>query len=117
MGDRGKGSQTSASDLHKKSGVLFLGLVNQNAVGCWNTNNKFNSNDFVTILKDDVKMIYPCDMKVYGDEVIVLSNRMPVFLYGSLNYDDTNFRVWMSSVDEAIKGTSCAAGNTKKAAD
>lgn len=107
LGDRGKQSQTSASKLHQPTGVLFLALVNQNALGCWNTNKKFEVNNFDVVQKDDEKMIYPSDVKIYNDDVIVLTNRMPVFLYGKLNYDDVNFRVWVQNVKDAVKQTKC----------
>lgn len=55
-------------------------------------------------------MIYPSDVKIYQDEVIVLTNTMPVFLYRQLNYDETNFRVWINSVNEAVEGTACEGG-------
>lgn len=100
-------SQTSASKLHESTGVLFLALVNQNALGCWNTNKEFDSSNFDIIHKDDVKMIYPSDVKIYGNDVIVLTNKMPIFLYGKLNYDDVNFRVWIENVSSAIKQTHC----------
>lgn len=108
VGTRHNGSQTSSSEIHPKSGVLFMDMINQNAVGCWNTNNPFDANDVDIVQKDDQKMIYPCDLKIYKDDVIVISNKMPVFSYGSLNYDDVNFIVWMNNVNEAVKGTKCA---------
>lgn len=87
-----------------------MGLVNQNAVGCWNTNKKFAKDNFAVVLKDNDKMIYPCDVKINQDDVIVLSNKMPIFLYGKLNYDETNFRIWINNVEKAVEGTSCSAG-------
>lgn len=59
------------------------------------------------VQKDDQKMIYPSDVKVFGDKVFVLTNTMPGFLYGRLNYDETNFRVWGNDVRKAIEGTKC----------
>lgn len=88
--------------------MLFLGLVNQNALGCWNVNKSFTRKNFDIVKRDNEKMIYPCDVKVYEDEIIVLTNNMPIFLYSSLNYDEVNFRVWMSTVDRAIQHTNCA---------
>ncbi|XP_017782339.1 PREDICTED: L-dopachrome tautomerase yellow-f2-like [Nicrophorus vespilloides] len=114
LGDRGPLSQTSATDLHKPSGVLFLSLVNQNALGCWNTNIPFGKENFHVIQRDDKKMIYPCDLKVYGDDLILLTNNMPIFLYSKLNYDETNFRVWFSSVANAISGTQCESRRTNR---
>lgn len=99
-------AQTSASALHQPTGVLFLGLVNQNALGCWNINTKLQ--DLSIVQKDNKKMIYPSDVKVSNNDVIVLTNTMPRFLYGRLNYDEINFRVWIENVDKAIEGTKCA---------
>ncbi|KAI4460332.1 protein yellow-related [Holotrichia oblita] len=107
LGDRGPGSQTSASDLHKSSGILFLSMVNQNAVGCWDTNKPFEPKNFGIVQRNDSTMVYPADLKIYQDDIIVLTNSMPVFLYSSLNYDEINFRVWMNNVYEAVKGTNC----------
>ena len=101
-------SETSASDLHKKSGVLFLSFVHRSAVGCWNTNKPFNHENFGVVQKDRGKMIYPSDLKISKDEVIVLTNAMPVFIYSKLNYDNVNFRVWMNNIYDAINGTVCA---------
>lgn len=109
MGHRGDLAQTSATDLHKPTGVLFMSLVNQNALGCWNTNKAFTPDNFDIVQKNDQKMIYPCDLKVYKDDVILLTNNMPIFLYSSLNYDEVNFRIWMNSVDAAVSSTKCSA--------
>lgn len=54
-------------------------------------------------------MIYPSDVKMYKDDVIVLTNRMPIFVYGKLNYDEVNFRVWVQDVTVATNQTLCAA--------
>lgn len=112
-GDRGDGAQTSASDLHKTTGILFLAMVNQNALGCWNTHKRFAPENFDIVQKDNAKMIYPSDVKVYQDEVIVLTNTMPVFLYRRLNYDEINFRVWINNVHDAVRGTSCEGGRRR----
>ncbi|XP_018561263.1 L-dopachrome tautomerase yellow-f2-like [Anoplophora glabripennis] len=105
LGDRGPLSQTSSADLHKSSGTLFLGLVNQNALGCWNIERPLDT--ISVVQKDDQKMIYPSDVKVYNDKVYLLTNTMPGFLYGRLNYDEVNFRVWSNGVLDAVLGTKC----------
>ncbi|XP_045476783.1 L-dopachrome tautomerase yellow-f2-like [Harmonia axyridis] len=109
IGDRGEGSQTSASALDEKTSVLFLGLVNQNALACWNINSPLS--DISVVQKDDRKMIYPCDLKVYNDNIYLLTNTMPGFLYGQLDYDIVNFRIWVQNVEQAIQGTRCASGS------
>lgn len=105
--DRGLGSQASASDLHKTSGLLFFGLVNQNGLGCWNTFRPARLDNFDVVYKSDDKFIYPCDVKISGDDLIVLTNTMPVFLYGRLNYNQINFRIWINNVYDTVKGTRC----------
>ncbi|XP_044272822.1 L-dopachrome tautomerase yellow-f2-like [Tribolium madens] len=105
VGNKGELSQTSSSDLHQSKGVLFLGLVNQNALGCWNINKPLS--DISLVQRSDEKMIYPSDVKIVEDKIVVLTNTMPVFLYGTLDYDRTNFRVWVETVDTAIRGTKC----------
>lgn len=106
VGDRGENSQTSSADVHKPSGVMFLALINQNALGCWKLSNPLDT--ISVVQKDDQKMIYPSDVKVSGDKIYVLTNTMPEFLYGRLNYDETNFRVWSNSIEGAIQSTRCS---------
>ncbi|CAH1996583.1 unnamed protein product [Acanthoscelides obtectus] len=104
IGNRGPNSQTSSADLHKPTNIMFLGLVNENALGCVNMNLMTAG----VVQKDDQRMIYPSDVKVVKDRVYVLTNTMPEFLYGRLNYDEVNFRVWQNTVQEAVEGTKCA---------
>lgn len=84
-------------------------MVNQNALRCWNTNKPFDPNNFDLVHKDDEKFVYPSDVKIHGDNVIVLTNKMPVFVYGKLNYDEVNFRVWIQDVSVAVSQTQCEA--------
>ncbi|KAL1494154.1 hypothetical protein ABEB36_009798 [Hypothenemus hampei] len=105
IGNRGPGHQTSTADLHKPTDIMFLGLVNQNALGCWNVKKPLESISIVQ--QNNRTMIYPSDVKISQDRVYVLTNTMPGFLYGRLNYDETNFRVWSNDVRQAVKGTKC----------
>ncbi|KAF2888171.1 hypothetical protein ILUMI_18002, partial [Ignelater luminosus] len=108
VANRGEGAQTSSSDLHQPSGVLFLALVNQNALGCWNINKAPRIENFDIVYKDDQNFIYPADIKIYEDDVIVLSNTLPVQVYSRLNYDKVNFRVLIFKVADVVKGTACS---------
>ncbi|KAG5884538.1 hypothetical protein JTB14_006915 [Gonioctena quinquepunctata] len=108
VGDRGPQSQTSSADIHQASGIMFLGLVNQNAVACWDIHKPLTTISIVQ--RDDRSMIYPCDVKVRDDKVYVITNAMPEFLYGRLNYDTINFRVWSNTVQGAVQGTMCGGG-------
>ncbi|CAH0564873.1 unnamed protein product [Brassicogethes aeneus] len=105
VGDRGQNSQTSSADIHKESGVMFLGLVNQNALACWNA--AASLKEITTVARNDEKMIYPSDVKVYNDKIYMLTNKMPEFIYGKLNYDEVNFIVWSNTVKNAVRNTKC----------
>ncbi|CAG9767088.1 unnamed protein product [Ceutorhynchus assimilis] len=105
IGDKGPNFQTSTADIHKPTGILFMALVNQNSVGCWNINKGIET--LSIIQRDDDQLIYPSDVRISGDRLYVLTNTMPRFLNGQLNYNDINFRVWSGDVKSAIRGTNC----------
>lgn len=104
--------QTSAADLHPQSNTIFLGLVNQNALGCWKIGQK--GNNIGIIQQDESRMVYPCDVKIYNDKLYLLTNTMPEFLYGRLDYDRGNFRVWTANIRDAVSGTICDAEKSIK---
>ncbi|XP_045497878.1 protein yellow [Colias croceus] len=109
LGSRGPNAQSSASFVDPKTGVLFYSLVNLNAVACWRTTNKeYIMKNQGRIYMDDEKMIYPTDIKVdYNENLWVLSNRMPIWMYGQLDPNDVNFRVFSAPVLKAISHTAC----------
>lgn len=104
IGNRGPNGQTSIAEIYTPTGTMFLGLVNLNALGCWNINNQ--SSLFI-VKMDEKKMSYPSDLKIVGNKIYVLTTTMPGFLYGRLNYTEINFRVWSNSINKAIEGTLC----------
>ncbi|CAK1554521.1 unnamed protein product [Leptosia nina] len=109
LGSRGPNAQSSASFIDPKTGVLFYSLVNLNAVACWRTTNKeYIMKNQGRIYMDDVKMIYPTDIKVdYDENLWILSNRMPIWMYGKLDPSEVNFRVFSAPVLNAISHTAC----------
>lgn len=82
-----------------------MNLVNQNAVGCWRENTP--ASQISIIQQNNQTMIYPSDSKIAGNDLIVLTNRFPDYLYGKLNFDEINFRVWRQNIDVAVAGTAC----------
>ncbi|PSN36007.1 Protein yellow [Blattella germanica] len=110
LGSRGTRSQSSASFLDEESGVLFYTQVTQNAVSCWNTRHAYTPATQGQVAVDDITMVFPNDLKVDSDRNLwVLTDRMPLFLYGNLNFSDVNFRVLSAPVDEAIAHTICSS--------
>lgn len=109
LGNRGPNAQSSASFVDPKTGVLFYSLVNLNAVACWRTSNKeYGMVNQGRIYMNEETMVYPTDIKVdYNDNLWILSNRMPIWMYGKLDPNDVNFRVFSSPVLDAISHTAC----------
>ncbi|XP_066140656.1 protein yellow-like isoform X2 [Euwallacea fornicatus] len=111
LGNRGPRSQSGASFLDKKTGVLFYALVQLNAVACWRTTNpSYTMESQGRVYMDNVTMVFANDVKVDNEgNVWVLSDRLPQFMYSSLDYNDVNFRILSAKVGDAIKGTACAS--------
>jgi hypothetical protein len=58
---------------------------------------------------NDVTMVFPNDIKVDSKrKVWLLTDRMPLFMYTSLNHSDVNFRVLSAPVDRAVADTVCS---------
>ncbi|CAH2048258.1 unnamed protein product, partial [Iphiclides podalirius] len=109
LGSRGPNAQSSVSFVDPKTGVLFYSLVNLNAVACWRTTNKaYDMKNQGRIYMNDETMVYPTDIKVdYDNNLWVLSNRMPVWMYGKLDPNEVNYRVFSAPVLDAISHTAC----------
>ncbi|ENN71161.1 protein yellow [Dendroctonus ponderosae] len=111
LGSRGPKSQSGASFLDKKTGVLFYALMQLNAIACWRTTNpSYTMESQGRVYMSNVTMVFPNDVKVDNESnVWVLSDRLPQYMYSSLDYNDVNFRILSAKVGEAIKGTACAS--------
>ncbi|XP_028032716.1 protein yellow [Bombyx mandarina] len=109
LGSRGPNAQSSVSFVDRKTGVLFYSLVNLNAVACWRTsNNKYLMKNQGRIYMNEETMVYPTDIKVdYEDNLWILSNRLPIWMYGKLDLNEVNFRVFSAPVVHAISHTAC----------
>lgn len=108
LAERGANGHVTARTM-TQGGVQFFGLIDLNAVGCWNSAVHPYSPDLIGIAdKDDEKLIFPSDVKLDRDEnVWVVSNRLPLVLYSTLNYEEINFRVFSASAKELASGTTC----------
>ncbi|XP_060527289.1 protein yellow [Cylas formicarius] len=110
--ERGPNGHTTARVM-TANGVQFFNLIDRNAIGCWNTRNSYEPKNIAVVDEDVEQLIFPCDVKVDRDNLLwVMSDKMPDFLLGGLDYNDTNFRVFFAPVDVMIKDTVC---ETKKA--
>ncbi|KAF2895891.1 hypothetical protein ILUMI_10287, partial [Ignelater luminosus] len=107
-GYKGPLTQTSASDLDTQSDVLFLTQLNRDAVACWNTKKPLNQENFGIVAQDHEALIFTNDLKIDNERNLwILSDRMPSFIYRTLNPNDVNYRIFKIKVDDAIANTPC----------
>ncbi|CAH1154780.1 unnamed protein product [Phaedon cochleariae] len=98
----------TTSRIMDDEGVQFFNLIDQNAVGCWNSRTEYRKENHGIVDKDDKQLIFPADVKVDRNRNLwVISDRMPRFLITSLDYNEVNFRVLFAPVEVLIKGTVC----------
>lgn len=109
LGSRGPRSQGGSSFYHKKSKVLFYALLQLNAVACWRTTNpNYTMESQGRIFMSNETMIFPSDLKVdHNDNLWVFSNKLPIFMFSTLNGGEYNFRILNQTVADAIRGTAC----------
>ena len=60
---RGPDTHTTAQ-LMDDNGVLFYNLIDQNAIGCWNSRRPFTRENQGVLDRDDEGLIFPSDIKV-----------------------------------------------------
>ncbi|KAJ6634249.1 Protein yellow, partial [Pseudolycoriella hygida] len=104
IGDRGARGQSSTSGIDRNN-VMFYNLVHQDAVGCWDTTKPYSANALDIVAKDNETLFFPNDMKLdreLNQGLWVLSNRLPVYLYSQLDYNDVNFRIQRAGVKESV---------------
>lgn len=109
VGVRGPNGHTT-SHVMSERGVELYNLIDQNAIGCWNSALPLKPQNTAIVDKDDVGLIFPCDIKIVDEsEVWVISDRMSAFLEGEsgLDYSDINFRIFTAPLDTLISGTVC----------
>lgn len=108
IGNRGPNSQTTMHAVHPESRVMFGAMVGSSALSCWNTRKELSPKTLGIVAKDALKFMYPSDLKIEKDNVWIMTNRLPMFIYSTLNPEEVNFRLYRVKVQDAIKGTVCA---------
>uniref|UniRef100_A0A8D9ERL0 Protein yellow n=1 Tax=Cacopsylla melanoneura TaxID=428564 RepID=A0A8D9ERL0_9HEMI len=108
IGDRGLDGHLSAHVMDH-NGILFFNLIDRNAVGCWNSLNPYRPEYIGHVDMDNEALIFPSDVKVVGDDLWVISDRMPIHLESEagLNFNDVNFRIFTVPIRNAVRGTVC----------
>ncbi|XP_063836045.1 L-dopachrome tautomerase yellow-f-like [Ostrinia nubilalis] len=107
VGDRGANSQSGSHDVHHDTGVMFFANVAQDAILCWNVKDELSPETVAIASQDSEKLAYVSDLKVSGDELWVLTNQIPRFIFNTQHQDKDNFFIQRYKIHELIRGTPC----------
>ncbi|KAJ8704962.1 hypothetical protein PYW08_012282 [Mythimna loreyi] len=110
-GVRGAFSQSGSHDFHSITQTLLYANVAQDAIMCWNTRAPLTSKNTVPVAQSHTKLVYISDLKIVGEDVWVLVNQIPTFIYSQFNITEPNFFVHKGNVRDLIKGTVCSKWN------
>ncbi|KAF4526882.1 hypothetical protein B566_EDAN013793 [Ephemera danica] len=89
-------------------GVMFLGLLGEQTVACWNTRSPYQSSNIITLARDDETLQFPVSIQVdTSDRLWVMSTKFQRFAVETITPGETNFRVFMAPASEIVRGTAC----------
>lgn len=106
IGERGFDGHLTAHVMDH-NGILFFNLIDRNAIGCWNSLNPYKPEFIGHVDMDNEALIFPSDVKVVGNDLWMISDRMPNHLLAELDFNDVNFRVFTVPIQNAVQGTVC----------
>ncbi|XP_046659965.1 protein yellow-like isoform X2 [Homalodisca vitripennis] len=99
-------SQSAAQDM-TDSGVLLYSLVEQNAIGCWNSHLPFRKQNLDIIAKDDYTLQFQSGLKVYGNHIWTLSSRLQNYIVDGVPEGEINYRINVGRVSDLLRHTRC----------
>lgn len=107
------GEAHTTSRVMSDDGVMLFNLIDQNAVGCWNSASAYTPKNHAIVDRNDETLVFPADVKIDETNTVwVISDRMPVFLIAELDYTDINFRIFSAPLDSLLQGTVCESRRT-----
>lgn len=116
IGERGQFGQSSTSGI-AENGVMFFTQVHKDDIGCWDINKTYNPQNLHRYFKNGSNFTneliqFPNDLKVDHEQmpnqsVWVMSNRLPIYLYSQLDYNEINFRIIRANIADLIANTVC----------
>ncbi|XP_020714005.1 protein yellow isoform X2 [Ceratitis capitata] len=110
IGDRGNLGQSSSAGI-ARNGIMFYTQVHRDNVACWNTAKPYVRANLAMLLSRGQNLVqFPNDLKVDKERdqgLWVMSNKLPIYLYGMLDYSEVNFRIVRASVSDAIHNSVC----------
>nr|NP_001299494.1 uncharacterized protein LOC106126017 precursor [Papilio xuthus]BAM18225.1 yellow-f4 [Papilio xuthus] len=106
IGERGNNTQSGSHDYHVPSRTIFYANVAQDAILCWNIDTEMTPENVAIVAQDHKKLAYISDLKVIGDEIYVLVNQIPKFIYSRFETEEYNYLIHRYRVFDLILGNS-----------
>ncbi|XP_076243456.1 yellow-e3 isoform X2 [Calliopsis andreniformis] len=107
-------SSQSAAEAMDRNGVLFFGLMSDLAIGCWNSKlyAEYGGSHNEVLVTNPETLQFPSGLKIVNSktnrqELWVLTVSFQKYMSGSINSNETNFRIQAAFVDELVRGTKC----------
>ncbi|XP_044010391.1 protein yellow-like [Aphidius gifuensis] len=107
-------AQASAQAMDN-NGVLFYGLVQEVAIGCWNSQKftEYGEENLEVLVADKDTLQFSSGVKIIQlakaeDELWVMTMSLQKVWTGTINPNETNFRIHTSSIKKLVEGTKCA---------
>lgn len=91
VGTKGPNTQSGSHAYHEHLRTMFYANVARDAILCWQVENKMAPEHIDIAVQDHKRLVYISDLKVIGDDVWVLVNQMPVFVFSAFSVNDYNF--------------------------
>ncbi|XP_058462814.1 major royal jelly protein 1-like isoform X2 [Malaya genurostris] len=111
----GRRTSQSAPEAMDSNGNLFFGLLSQTAIACWDSTTNYNPHNFRIVAQNLETLQFPSGLKVIRnrkgvEELWVLSCRFQKIMAGTLNTNETNFRIQAMQIPELLDGLrSCSS--------
>lgn len=105
----GRRPSQAAAQAMDSNGNLFFGLVEQNAIACWDSTTPYHSSNLRIVSQNSETLQFAGGVKIIrnrkgNEELWVLTCRIQKLFTGSLNTNETNFRIQAIQIPELLGG-------------
>ncbi|KRT82651.1 hypothetical protein AMK59_4554 [Oryctes borbonicus] len=110
----------SAAQAIDRDGISFFGDLSDLTINCWNTATNFGPENIDVVEYNPDTLQFPSGIKFQvidnprsGDqELWILTSRLQKVIAGTLNNNETNFRILTIKVADALSDTKCKRGSS-----
>ncbi|XP_024083953.1 protein yellow-like [Cimex lectularius] len=97
----------SAAQAMTKSGILFFGLLSQNAIACWNSKLSYTKDNIITVAQNNETLQFASGIKIRNGRVWALTSKLQNFIKGAVLETGENYRILTEKIENLTKGTKC----------